>query len=122
MENARILIVEDDPDYAVWLELALQQIGVGDISKVQDGEEAFRLTESTTEFDLIICDWMMPKMDGIEFLKRYREKVSTSMFLILTVKSGLEDAFEATQAGASNYLVKPLTAEMLQEQVVSMLR
>ena len=121
LKGARVLIVEDDADYAEWIELALIGLGVAHISKATDGESALHLTESEPEFDLIICDWLMPKMDGLDFLKRYREKVSTSMFLVLTAKSGLEDAFEITQAGATNFLVKPLSMGELQSQVSSMI-
>ena len=108
-------------EYADWIELALVGLGVSQISKAVDGESALRLVASDPEFDLIICDWLMPKMDGLDFLKRYREKVTTSMFLVLTAKPGLEDAFEITQAGATNYLVKPLTVDEFQDQVSSML-
>lgn len=121
LRGARVLIVEDDVNYAEWIELALTGLGVSHISKATDGESALHLTETEPEFDLIICDWLMPKMDGLDFLKRYREKVSTSMFLVLTAKSGLEDAFEITQAGATNFLVKPLSVGELQSQVTSML-
>lgn len=121
LEAVRVLIVEDDPDYAEWIELALLAIGIKDVEKAVDGVVALGLTDKGTAFDLIICDWLMPNMDGLTFLKRYREKVASSMFLLLTAKSGLEDVFEATQAGATNYLVKPLTIEELQQQVVSMI-
>lgn len=121
LKGARVLIVEDDADYAEWIELALMGLGVSHIDKATDGETALRLTESDPGFDLIICDWVMPNMDGLDFLKRYREKVSTSMFLVLTAKSGLEDAYEITQAGATNFLVKPLSVDQLQSEVASML-
>ena len=121
LKGARVLIVEDDEDYAEWIELALEGLGVSHIAKATDGETALRLTESDPGFDLIICDWVMPNMDGLDFLKRYREKVSTSMFLVLTAKSGLEDAYEITQAGATNFLVKPLSVDQLQSEVASML-
>ena len=121
LKGARVLIVEDDEHYAEWIELALLELGVSHICKAVDGESALSLTESEPEFDLIVCDWLMPKMDGLDFLRRYREKVSTSMFLVLTAKSGLEDAFEITQAGATNFLVKPLSVNELQSQVTSML-
>jgi DNA-binding response OmpR family regulator len=121
LETIRVLIVEDDPDYAEWIELALLALDIKNVEKAVDGVVALDLIDKGTAFDLIICDWLMPNMDGLTFLKRYRGKVASSMFLLLTAKSGLEDVFEATQAGATNYLVKPLTVEELQEQVVSML-
>lgn len=121
LETVRVLIVEDDPEYAEWIELALLALGIKNVEKAVDGVVALDLIDKGTAVDLIICDWLMPNMDGLTFLKRYREKVASSMFLLLTAKSGLEDVFEATQAGATNYLVKPLTIEELQEQVVSML-
>ena len=122
LKNSRVLIVEDDNAYADWIELAVKDLGVSHIVKAEDGETALQLTASDADFDLIICDWLMPKMDGLEFLRRFREKVTTSMFLVLTARSGLEDAFDATQAGATNYLVKPIEIGELQSQVSSMLR
>ena len=119
---ARVLIVEDDVHYADWIELALLDLGVGEIVKMADGAVALEHIENDAPFNLIICDWLMPNMDGLEFLRRFREKVATSMFLILTAKSGLEDVFEATQAGATNYIVKPVTIEELQKQVLRMLQ
>jgi DNA-binding response OmpR family regulator len=121
VKDTRVLIVEDEELYGMWIETALRQLGITDISMAKDGVAALASTETGPDFDLIICDWMMPNMDGVDFLKRYREKAATSMFLILTSKPGLEDAFEATQAGATNYLVKPVSVETLQQQVVSML-
>lgn len=122
LKQARILVVEDDADYAAWLEVALSELGVAHVSWATDGEEALRITRSESKFDLILCDWMMPNMDGLDFLKRYREEVPTSLFLVLTAKTGLEDAFEITQAGATNFLVKPISAEELQDQITSMVR
>jgi len=121
VKGARVLIVEDDKEYADWIELALTGLGVSKIVKATDGNSALQLTQSEPNFDLIICDWLMPNMDGLDFLKRYREKVLTSMFLVLTTKGGLEDSFEITQAGATNFLVKPLSIDELQSQVSSML-
>jgi DNA-binding response OmpR family regulator len=121
LKGARVLVVEDDKDYADWIELALTGLGVTKIVKATDGNSALRITQSEPDFDLIICDWVMPNMDGLDFLKRYREKVSTSMFLVLTTKAGLEDAFEITQAGATNFLVKPLSIDEFQSQVSSMI-
>ena len=63
----------------------------------------------------------MPNMDGLDLLKRYREKVSCSMSLVLTAKSGLEDAFEITRDGAASFLVKPLSVDQLQSEFTSML-
>ena len=122
LTDTRILVVEDDPDYAEWIELALEVLKVAEIVKAPDGEAALALVESQPPFDLIVCDWLMPKMNGLDFLKRYREKVASSLFLVLTAKDGLEDAFEAIQAGATNYLVKPVTVEKLRDAVASMLR
>ncbi len=121
LDTVRILVVGVGEDYAGWMELARQGRGSDRSRRGAGGGGGGGLTESDAAFDLIICDWLMPEMDGLTFLKRFRENVSSSMFLLLTAKSGLEDVFEATQAGATNYLVKPLTVEELQQQVVSML-
>jgi CheY-like chemotaxis protein len=84
LETVRVLVVEDDPDYADWIELALVALGIKNVEKAVDGVVALALIDKDAAFDLIICDWLMPNMDGLTFLKRYREKVASSMFLLLT--------------------------------------
>ena len=115
LSAARVLIVEDDVHYAEWLSLALLDLGIKNTSKASDGKVALDTIESEAPFDLIICDWVMPNMDGLEFLKSFREFDDSSMVLFLTVRSDLEGVFEATQSGASHYLVKPVSVEALQE-------
>ena len=91
------------------------------VDAVYDGEEAlsYALAE---EYDGIILDIMMPKMDGIEVLKRLRQKGISTPVLLLTARSEIEDQVEGLDAGADDYLPKPFSMDLFLARVRALLR
>jgi two-component system chemotaxis response regulator CheY len=104
----RILIAEDDAASCLVLEAAVISLG-HDCIVATDGEEAWRLFE-TVDVDAVISDRMMPRMDGIELCRRIRacEKSTYTYFIFLTVFDKKADVLSGMEAGADDYLVKPL--------------
>jgi two-component system, chemotaxis family, chemotaxis protein CheY len=88
-----------------------------------DGKEAWDILESQP-IDLIIADWNMPKMTGLELLKMIRSSDTHKMipFLMLTGKVEKENIIEAVNAGATNYVVKPFTAEIISNKLGKILK
>jgi CheY-like chemotaxis protein len=121
MERCRLLLVEDEPLYLEFIEQVVRDLGIRHIETAGDGREALAITRGADEFDLVICDWKMPNMDGLAFLKQYRKLFPRAKFLFMTSRDSLEDVLEATQAGAANFLSKPVLVGELQSEVVSML-
>jgi type IV pilus assembly protein PilB len=103
-----ILVVEDDPISGLVLSTALEDLGHSVMIR-GNGMEAWQLLQADT-FDIVISDWMMPKMDGLDLCRHIRARgVSTYIYVILlTVKGTSEDRVEALNAGADDFLVKPL--------------
>ena len=117
-KNIRALIVDDDESISAMVRLCLSGIGVSDITVAGDGIEALNhFTPGSTPFGLIICDLMMPRMDGIEFLKRVRSTNRDVPFLMLTAKKDQKEYFDAKAAGATYYFMKPFTVDDLQMRV-----
>ena len=72
--------------------------------------------------DLIIVDWMMPKMDGLAFIQRLRDEENKTMVLMLTARDAIENRVEGLESGADDYLVKPFAPAELVARVHAMLR
>ena len=71
--------------------------------------------------EMIITDWNMPEMDGLEFVKTVRGQNGAIPILMVTTNAAKEDIVEALQAGVNNYVVKPFTPETLKEKIESLL-
>lgn len=109
----RILVIEDEHKIANSIKKGLEQESYA-VDVVYDGNDGFDLA-ATEDYDLIILDLLLPKMDGIELCKKLRkeENVHTPI-LMLTAKGQLNDKVEGFNAGADDYLVKPFAfAELL---------
>jgi two-component system cell cycle response regulator len=109
----RILVAEDDSVSALILQRALEKMGY-EVTVVGDGLEAWDLI-IREDFRLVISDWMMPNMDGVQLCRRIRSRTDYPYvyLILLTAKGAREDRFEGMEAGADDFLVKPLDATEL---------
>ena len=103
----RILIIEDEHKIANSIKKGLEQETYA-VDVAYDGEEGFDLA-STEEFDLIVLDLMLPKIDGITICKRLREENIHVPILMLTAKGQIEDRVNGLNCGADDYLTKPFS-------------
>lgn len=117
----RILIVEDEPDVLLLLENRVRGAG-HEVMSASDGERGLELALSEVP-DLIILDWMMPKLDGIEVLERLRadETGRGIKVLMLTARSQQNDVERAFAAGTDDYIVKPFSSRELIERIAALL-
>lgn len=117
----RILIVEDEPDVLLLLENRVRGAG-HDVMSASDGERGLELALSEVP-DLIVLDWMMPKLDGIEVLERLRadETGRGIKVLMLTARSQQNDVERAFAAGTDDYIVKPFSSRELIERIAALL-
>ncbi len=113
-----ILVVDDFSTMRRIVKTCLKQIGFENITEAADGKEALTKLEST-EFRLIVSDWNMPNMMGIELLRAVRgsDKLKTIPFIMVTAEGNKDNIIEAAKAGVSNYIVKPFTADVLQQKM-----
>ncbi|MDZ7597766.1 MAG: response regulator [Desulfobacterales bacterium] len=115
----KILIVDDFATMRRILKNILKKIGFTHIIEADDGSNALKVLEKE-KVDLVISDWNMPKMTGIEFLKAVRSNTAFKdlPFLMVTAEAQKQNIIEAVQAGVSNYVVKPFTEEVITEKLV----
>ena len=111
----KILIVEDEVGISNFLKQGLEEEGY-EISLAFNGFEGLELA-TNNQFDLILLDWMLPKLPGIEVCKGIREKNKTIPILFLTAKDTVQETIEGLKAGANDYIKKPFSFEELLERI-----
>lgn len=116
----RILIVEDEKKIADFIKRGLKEEGYA-VDTAYDGEQGLFLAK-TNEYDLILLDLMLPKMDGLTVCKRLKgDKISTPI-IMLTAKDSVRDKVTGLDSGADDYLTKPFAFEELLARIRAMLR
>ncbi|MYL84242.1 response regulator [Desulfovibrio aerotolerans] len=117
-KEMRILVVDDFSTMRRIIKNILRQLGFSNIVEADDGSTAWE-TLNKDKIDFIISDWNMPKMPGIELLRKVRssEEFGALPFLMVTAEAQQENIIEAVQAKVSNYIVKPFTAETLGQKI-----
>ncbi|MFP4167512.1 MAG: chemotaxis response regulator CheY [Desulfonatronovibrionaceae bacterium] len=117
-KDMRILIVDDFSTMRRIIKNIMRQLGYNNIVEADDGTTAWEILNKD-KIDFIISDWNMPKMTGIELLRKVRasEEFSDMPFLMVTAEAQQENIIEAVQAKVSNYIVKPFTAETLGQKI-----
>ena len=121
VENARLLIVEDDPEMGIGLEKFFNLKGY-EVVRVTDGEEALRTMRHLPPYDLVLLDVMLPNKDGFDVLREARKAGVDSPVIMLTVKGQDEDKLRGFELGADDYVTKPFNAEELAARVQAVLR
>ena len=113
----KCLIVDDSTTMRRILVNALKSIGYTDLIEAGDGREA--LAKLTPEIGLVITDWNMPVMGGLELVKQLRGTPETAALpiLMVTTRSAQEDIMQAVEAGVSSYVLKPFTPPVLKEKI-----
>jgi len=116
----RILLVEDDLQLGDGLMVGLRQAGFA-VDWVRDGHAA-DLALSTETFDLVVLDLGLPRLSGMEVLKRARDRGRTAPVLILTARDATGDKVSGLDAGADDYLVKPIDLDELAARIRALTR
>ena len=116
----RILLVEDHLELSHWLAKALRDAHLT-VETAHNGADADALLH-TQEYALVILDLTLPKMDGLDVLKRMRARGSKAPVLILTARGGLHDRIQGLNLGADDYLPKPFDLAELEARVKALLR
>ena len=116
--NINILVVEDSEFQSEIFAFYLKEMGFDKITQAGNGAEAFALLEKGS-YDLIISDWEMPEMDGLELLKKVKETpdYQNIPFIMITILEDEDSNREAMDAGASDFIVKPANPDIIREKL-----
>jgi two-component system chemotaxis response regulator CheY len=113
----KCLVVDDSATMRRIVVNSLKSIGYAEVVEAGDGKEA--LAKCDASVDLVITDWNMPNMGGLELVKALRGSPGTAKLpiLMVTTRSVKEDILQAVEAGVSSYILKPFTPQVLKEKL-----
>ena len=118
LKSVSVMVVDDDTEIGKIAEYVLRDMGVGRTRRFENGGSALEeYCALSDEYDIIVCDWMMPGMSGLEVLKGVRAISKDIPFIMLTSKVTQESVMAAKRAGVTAYVRKPFTAGDLQKKM-----
>jgi DNA-binding response OmpR family regulator len=120
MQSCKILLVEDDPNLAYLLRIHFERERFL-VDTVTKGAEALAQTK-THGYELIVLDWMLPDITGVEVCEQYRSGGGQAPILMLTARGTVDDKAQGLEAGADDYMVKPFHPKELTARVRALLR
>lgn len=115
IEKLKILVVDDQSDMRAMVRGMLSDMGITQIFEASDGREALTFADAAIDMiDVVICDWNMPKLTGIDLLRQMRSVMPDLPFLMLTGRGDLDSVAEAKSCGVTAYIRKPFSPANLE--------
>ncbi|MBI3451731.1 MAG: response regulator [Rhodospirillales bacterium] len=115
-----VLVVDDESSVTRLLKMMLTDLGISQVFVARDGRDALKfLGEYSESVNIIICDWNMPRMSGLELLQQVRTADPDTMFLMLTGRNDIDSVKAARDFGVNGYLLKPFSAEQLRKKLTA---
>ncbi len=115
----KILVVDDSSTMRRIIKNTLGRLGYKDILEAEDGLQAWNVLNENTDVEMLITDWNMPEMNGLELVKKVRadERFEDLPIIMVTTEGGKAEVITALKAGVNNYIVKPFTPQVLKEKL-----
>lgn len=114
-DNLRVLLVEDQQDVREMVVRMLNDTGIKHIHECANGQEA--IEKLWADYHVVICDWNMPEMSGVEMLREIRAVDRGLPFLMMTGRADADSVVEARKSGVTGYIFKPFTAQQLEAKL-----
>lgn len=120
--NMKVLVVDDFATMRRIVKNILREIGFTNINEAENGKEALKELKKD-KYGLVMCDWNMPEMTGLELLNAMRSdgELKDIPFVMVTAEAQKENIIEAVKAGVNSYIVKPFTAQTVSEKLKKVL-
>jgi len=119
----KILVVDDSSTMRRIIKNTLGRLGHKDLLEAEDGQVAWDVMQENADIDILVTDWNMPVMNGLELVQKVRaeEKYADLPIIMVTTEGGKTEVITALKAGVNNYIVKPFTPQVLQEKLEAVL-
>ncbi|WP_455756803.1 chemotaxis response regulator CheY [Sulfurimonas sp.] len=115
----KLLVVDDSSTMRRIIKNTLARLGYKDILEGEDGVQGWAAMDANPDIDMLITDWNMPEMNGLELVKKVRadERFTDIPIIMVTTEGGKAEVITALKAGVNNYIVKPFTPQVLKEKL-----
>jgi len=115
----KLLVVDDSSTMRRIIKNTLARLGYKDVLEGADGIEGWSALDSNPDVEMLITDWNMPEMNGLELVKKVRsdDRFTDLPIIMVTTEGGKAEVITALKAGVNNYIVKPFTPQVLKEKL-----
>ena len=115
----KLLVVDDSSTMRRIIKNTLARLGYKDILEGEDGVQGWAQMDKNPDIDMLITDWNMPEMNGLELVKKVRAdaRFKDTPIIMVTTEGGKSEVITALKAGVNNYIVKPFTPQVLKEKL-----
>ncbi len=119
----KLLVVDDSSTMRRIIKNTLARLGYKDILEGADGVEGWNVIDANPDVEMLITDWNMPEMNGLELVKKVRadERFKDLPIIMVTTEGGKAEVITALKAGVNNYIVKPFTPQVLKEKLAAVM-
>ena len=119
----KLLVVDDSSTMRRIIKNTLQRLGYNDVLEAENGVEGWDLMQANKDINVLVTDWNMPEMNGLELVKKVRaeERYKDVPIIMVTTEGGKAEVITALKAGVNNYIVKPFTPQVLKEKLEAVL-
>ncbi len=119
----KLLVVDDSSTMRRIIKNTLSRLGYNDVLEAEHGLEGWEKLQSDSSINVLITDWNMPEMNGLELVKKVRAeaKYTDMPIIMVTTEGGKAEVITALKAGVNNYIVKPFTPQVLKEKLEAVL-
>ena len=117
--HLKLLVVDDSSTMRRIIKNTLNRLGYKDILEGADGVEGWNALDTNPDIEMLITDWNMPEMNGLELVKKVRAdaRFADMPIIMVTTEGGKAEVITALKAGVNNYIVKPFTPQVLKEKL-----
>ncbi len=119
----KLLVVDDSSTMRRIIKNTLARLGYKDILEAEHGVEAWEILDAQADIKVLVTDWNMPEMNGLELVQKVRAdgRFSDIPIIMVTTEGGKAEVITALRAGVNNYIVKPFTPQVLKEKLEAVL-
>ena len=119
----KLIVVDDSSTMRRIIKNTLARLGYKDILEGEDGAQGWSVLDANPDTGMLITDWNMPEMNGLELVKKVRadERFADLPIIMVTTEGGKAEVITALKAGVNNYIVKPFTPQVLKEKLGAVL-
>ena len=119
----KLLVVDDSSTMRRIIKNTLQRLGFDDVLEAEHGVEAWQIMERTPDINVLITDWNMPEINGLDLVRKVRAdgRYDSMPIIMVTTEGGKAEVITALKAGVNNYIVKPFTPQVLKEKLEDVL-
>lgn len=119
----KLLVVDDSSTMRRIIKNTLSRLGYEDVLEGEDGLQGWTVLNENPDIGMLITDWNMPEMNGLELVKKVRgdTRFSDLPIIMVTTEGGKAEVITALKAGVNNYIVKPFTPQVLKEKLAAVL-